>query len=229
MDLSEKSNCTFCHFKSQAVETLDTTEITLLEKNCAESVFKKNAIIFQQGSLTSHIAYIRSGLVKIHKRGPSRDQILKIVKPLRFIGIPTILNGRRYQYSATALVPTNLCFIDTDIFKNLILQNGSFGNEIINELCQDELRFFDHAINRLQKQIHGRVAEALLYLSTEIFANNSFLMPLSGKDLGDFVHASRETITRTLSRFKKEGLIDKQGRQITILDYKTLLHISRTG
>ncbi len=229
MKLTANTICEFCRIKSCAVETLDLQELKTLEMNCAESLFSKNTMIFQQGSLTSNIAYVRSGLVKLHKKGPNRDQILKLVQPLRFIGIPTILGDRKYQYSATALEPTSICFIAQDTFRHLILKNGKFGNEIINELCQDELQFFNRSINQMQKQIHGRVADALLYISNEIYQADSYTMPLSRSDLGDFVHATRESVTRTLSRFRNEGLIEINGKQITIINKEKLELISKTG
>lgn len=222
-------SCETCPIKSCAVETLKFSELQILEKNCGVRLFKKNETIFQQGSLTSNIAYIKSGLVKIHKKGPVKDQILKVIKPLRFIGIPTILGERLYQYSATAIESTSVCYIDTDIFRTLILGNGKFGNEIINELCKDELRFFERSINQMQKQIHGRLADALLFFANDIFQSEHFRMPLSRSEIGDFIHATRESVTRSMTSFKKDGLIEIAGRNITILDKTSLMRVSKTG
>ncbi len=72
----------------------------------------------------------------------------------------------------------------------------------------------------MQKQIHGRLADALLFLSDEIFESDSFELPLSRTDLGDYIHATRESVTRTLSRLKADGLINMQGRIITLVDKK---------
>jgi CRP-like cAMP-binding protein len=222
-------SCETCPIKSCAVETLDIEELLILQNNCGVRVFKKNETIFQQGSLTSNIAYIKSGLVKIHKKGPVKDQILKLIKPLRFIGIPTILGERLYQYSATAIESTSVCYIDTDIFRMLILGNGKFGNEIINELCKDEIRFFERSINQMQKQIHGRLADALLFFANDIFQNDHFRMPLSRSELGDFIHATRESVTRSMTSFKKDGLIEITGKNIVILDKPSLMRVSKTG
>ena len=80
MDFSSQGNCEFCRIRSLAVETLDKLELKILQNNCAGSIYNKGEIIFQQGSLTSNIGYVKSGLVKIHKSGPSRDQILKLAE-----------------------------------------------------------------------------------------------------------------------------------------------------
>ena len=229
MDLSNKSNCSTCRIRSCAVEVLDQHELEILQTNCSGASYKRGERIFQQGTLISNIVYVKSGLIKIHKKGPSKDQILKLVNPPRFIGIPTILGDRVNQYSATAVVPTEICFIVTQIFKTLILRNGKFGHEIINGLCQDELQFFDRSINQMQKQIHGRLADALLYFSKDIFCADTFLMPLTRSELGDFVHATRESVTRTLTHFKKDGLIGIEGKKIILRDKLRLQKISQLG
>ncbi|MDO8897752.1 MAG: Crp/Fnr family transcriptional regulator [Bacteroidales bacterium] len=229
MNQNENYSCETCTIKSCAVETLGFSELQILERNFGVRHFKKNETIFQQGSLTSNIAYIKHGLVKIHKKGPVKDQILKLIKPLCFIGIPTILGDRLYQYSATAIENTSVCFIDTDVFRKLILENGKFGNEIIKELCQDELLFFERSINQMQKQIHGRLADALLFLANDIFQSEVFIMPLSRSELGDFIHSTRESVTRCLTSFKKDGLIEINGKQFTLLDKAALIRVSKTG
>ena len=229
MDLPGQVNCETCTIRSCAVEVLDQQEMDILKTNCAGAVFDRNERIFQQGSLSSNIAYVKTGLVKIHKNGPSKDQILKLVKPPRFIGIPTVLGDKVNHYSATALMPTTVCFIVTSTFKTLIMRNGKFANEVINSICQDELTFYDRSINQMQKQIHGRLADALLFLADEIFFSDTFDLPLSHSDLGDYIHATRESVTRALSRFKADGLIQVKGHRISLIGKDMLLKISKLG
>lgn len=229
MTKPEKESCETCRFKSCAVEALESSQLDILQTNCYEAVFKRNEQIFREGTPHTSIAYVKSGLVKIHKMGPVKDQILKIIKPPQYIGIPTVLGNKVNQYTATALTTTHTCFIATDVFRKLIMLNGKFANEIINSLCYDELSFFDRSINQTQKQIHGRVADALLLLSNEIFQSDSFQMPLNRNDLGDFVHARRESVTRTLTRFKKDQLISIKGKTIELLNKSMLERISKSG
>jgi CRP/FNR family transcriptional regulator len=225
----EKTNCETCRFKSCAVEVLEDDELMILQTNCSGAVFQHNEPIFREGTPHSGVSYVKSGLIKIHKNGPSKDQILKIIKPPQYIGIPTVLGNKVNQYTATALDTSHICFIATDIFRKLILLNGKFANEIINNLCQDELSFFDRTINQSQKQIHGRVADALLFLSNDIFGSDSFQMPLNGNDLGDFVHARRESVARSLAKFKNDGLISVKGKTYLLLNKVMLERISKSG
>ena len=147
----------------------------------------------------------------------------------RIFGIPTVLGDKINNYSATALLPTTVCFIVTSTFKTLIMRNGRFANEVINSICQDELTFYDRSINQMQKQIHGRLADALLFLADEIFEADSFDLPLSQSDLGDYIHATRESVTRTLGRLKADGLIQVKGKNIKLIEKEMLRKISKLG
>ena len=221
--------CIDCKIKSSAVKTLNSSELENLDNNCAEVHFKKGDIIFKQGAFSSNIIYLKSGLVMIHMSGPAKNTITKIAKAPSYLGIPTTLNEKFNHYSATALDPTSVCFIDIEVFKDLIYRNGGFAYEIIVELCSSELTSFTKCVNRTQKNIHGRLASALLAFSEDIYENEEFVLPLSRVELGNFVDTSRESICRILTEFTNDKLIDLNGKKIKILNKPSLETISLYG
>jgi CRP-like cAMP-binding protein len=79
-----------------------------------------------------------------------------------------------------------------------------------------------------QKQIRGRIAENLIYLSN---LNNklAFNLGLSRKELGEMVAISEENTVRLLSEFAKENIISIKGKEVEILDMSLLKKISEVG
>lgn len=223
------SICEECTIKSSAARTLSKKDLGTLGNNCTQVQFKKGEIIFKQGALSSNIIYLKTGLVKIHISGPSKNQIIKIAKAPSYLGIPTTLKEKINHYSATALGPVSACFIDLETLKHFVYINGKFAYEIIVELCRNELNSFRKSINRSQKNINGRVADALLFFSCEIFNKDTFDLPLSRLELGDYVDTSRETISRTLKQFCNDGILQIRGKNISILNRQSLETISRYG
>jgi len=221
--------CKFCSKRSSAAEHLGNEELEKLGHSCVEVSFEKGDIIFKQNALSSNIIYVREGLVKIHMAGPEREQILKIAKGPTYLGIPTTLGDKVNNYSATALTPTEVCFIDIQVFKDFISTNSDFAYEIIVNLCKNELGHFHRCVNQLQKQSPGRVAETLLFFADEIFGSENFEIPLSRHELGDLTGNSRENVSRILSDFNNEGLIKLSGKNIQIIDKDILRKISRNG
>jgi CRP/FNR family transcriptional regulator len=222
-------NCKKCKIKSAATKTLSQAELEKLENNCVEVNFKKGDIIFKQGAYSSNIIYLKNGLVKVHISYANNEQIIKIAKFPSYLGIPTTFNEKFNHYSATAIENTTVCFIDIELFKHFIFENGKFAYEIIIELCHSELNSFNRCIDRIQKNIHGRIANALLFFSDEIYKKQEFILPLSRHELGSLIDTSRESICRILSEFNNDNIIEIRGRKIKILNENLLKTISKNG
>lgn len=221
--------CFFCDKKSKATKKLDLGELKNLGNNCNDATFKKGDRILVQNTRSQNIIFIKEGLVKVHTKGPVKEQILKISKGPSYLGIPTAIGARINEYSATALSHTNVCFIEYSTFREIIKNNGPFAYEIITELCEHEIQSYKKYVNQVQKQSPGKIAEALLFFSEKIFENNQFDIPLTRNELGDMTCTSRETISRVLSDFSKNDILEINKSSVTILNKELLEKISKTG
>ncbi len=221
--------CISCKFRSRAAEMLHPKELQLLSSNCARVRFMAGERIIQEGALSSNIAYLREGLVKLHMQGPIKEQIIKLVKAPKYLGIPTAMGDNVNHYSVTAITPSEVCFIDAETFKHFLYRNGAFAYEILLELSKSELENFHNCANRVQKQLSGKLAQALLFLSNEIFQSQEFDLPLTREDLADWLDTSRESVSRALKEFVRNGYIDLHGRHIKIRNLRQLETISRAG
>jgi CRP-like cAMP-binding protein len=116
----QKNNCKECNEKSCAVSVLGDSELEMISRNSSQVKFQKNEMIFKQDSPSSHIIFVKKGIVKEHMIGPHKKvQILKIVKGPAFLRISSKLKFNINSNSATSLVDSIICFIDIEIFKNL--------------------------------------------------------------------------------------------------------------
>jgi CRP-like cAMP-binding protein len=226
----QEIKCADCIVKSIPAGKLTIEELDILNSNCARIAFKKGENILKQGAFTTNIIYIKSGLVKEHMRGPNgKDEILKITRAPAYVGVPSAMGGRIHKYSCTALEQTSVCFIDLHIFNELLLTNPYFSRELILNLSKDLLEHFTKCVNKTQKQIHGSLAETILYLAEKIYRSDSFTLSLTREELGALIGSSRETITRILHEYTENGMISIEGKTIMILDRKRLERISETG
>lgn len=224
-------NCKTCVIRSKAVNTLNSQELNILMGNCAETAFSSRETIIKEGTLSSHIAYLKSGLAMVSKRGVKNvDQILKIVKPGNYIGLQTVLFEKINQFSVTALEKCVVCFIDNVSFKELINRNTQFTNELLSFLCREELTYFDRFVNMHQKQINGRMADIILFFSEEINHHAlSFNIPLSRNDMAALICTTRESITRAINDLSKINSIRVSRKRFEILDVDMLKKISEKG
>ncbi len=226
MDCTDCKNCTF---KSEAAKKLREIDLMRLAANSTQVRFTKGETIIREGALSSNIIYLREGLVKIHLKGPVREQIVKITKAPTFLGVPTAIGDRINHYSVTAIEPCDVCFIDEKTFATLLSNNGAFAYEIALLMSRNELVNYHNCVNRTQKMLRGRLAEAILFLGKEIYASKKYTMPLSRAELADWLDATRESVSRVLSEFHEQKIIKLTTKSVEILDEQKLEFISKNG
>jgi len=224
-----KSECRLCIIKSLAASKLNDEQIEKLSFNCALVKFHKGDSVIKQGTFSTNVAYLRSGLAKIHIAGPYHEQIVRIVMAPSYLGLPTTFGDKINQYSVTVIDEAEVCFIDINTFRYLLKANFDFSTEIMLELCRNELEVFHRCANRTQKQIRGKIADVLLELSEKIYKSDIFSIPLTQEDLGNLVDSSRESISRILAEFEKDGIIRFTGKKVEIINKKSLIMISANG
>jgi CRP-like cAMP-binding protein len=224
-----KNDCKLCALKSRAALKLSEEEIERLSLNCALVKFDKGDPLIRQGTFSTNVAYLQKGLVKVHIEGPYHEQIVRIVKAPGYLGLPTTFGDKINQYSVTVIEAAEVCFIDINTFRYLLKVNPDFSYEIMIELCRNELEVFYRCANRTQKQMRGKIADVLLELADHIYFSDSFVIPITQEDFGNLVDASRESVSRVLTEFEKDGIIRNTGKKVEIVNKKSLLMISANG
>jgi CRP/FNR family transcriptional regulator, polysaccharide utilization system transcription regulator len=209
---------------------LNNEELQLVDSNKINVQFRAGETIRKQGTFMSHVLSVNSGLAKLYLEGlEGRSAILRIVKPTNFIGGPGIYFDQMHHFTITALHDTSVCFIDLQVFKTVLRGNHLFAEEFLKDLSREVIKVYNRLIYLTQKQMPGRMADALLYLQDEIFRQTKFPMILSRSDLAELSAMSKESAVKVLRDFQKDGLIRISEREIEILDHETLLKISKIG
>jgi CRP/FNR family transcriptional regulator, polysaccharide utilization system transcription regulator len=222
-------NCADCNCRSSVFRKLSTSELELINQNRFEVTYRAGEIIFKQGTPSPHYVCITKGLVKIYIEGFGKNLILGLIKPVEYIFGPGIYVDNRHHYSAAAVEESAACLVDVNTYKKLVRENPDFAEEFIQRFSQQAIVNFDQFITLTQKQMHGRIAESLLYLSEKVYCKNPFDLTISRQDLADLSGMSKESSIRILKEFKEEGILSTEGNSITILNLALLKHISQTG
>ncbi|NWJ52421.1 MAG: Crp/Fnr family transcriptional regulator [Bacteroidetes bacterium] len=223
------NDCKICVLKSKAAETLGEDHLEHLSCNNAMVRFKKGDSIIKQGMFSTNVVYLRSGLAKIHITGPYYEQIVRIIKAPCYLGLPTTIGDKINQYSVTAIKDVEVCFIDINAFRLLLRETEHFSYEIILELCKNELESIRRCANRTQKQTRGNIADVILEFADVIYESDSFTLPISQAEIGNLVDTSRESVSRILTEFHKDGILKITGKKVEIINKKSLLLISQNG
>lgn len=191
---------------------------------------KKGEDIFRQNKPISYVKYVKSGLVKVAREGENeKSVIIKIVSANSFLGILSLFYEERYQFSATALEDTTIIYTSFSVFKEIVAENGHYAIYMMKELSSIAMVLLDKVINVSQKQVPGRLADVLLYFSSTIYKSDTFTLPVSRMDLAELISSTKESISRTLTEFKNDKIIELDDKVVTIKSTELLQILSRLG
>jgi CRP/FNR family transcriptional regulator, polysaccharide utilization system transcription regulator len=225
----QSNNCLDCKCKGSIFKALSDPELELINSNRYEVSFKAGEMLFKQGTPSPHFLCLTTGLAKLYIEGYGKNLILSLVKPVEYILGPGSYVDNRHHYSASAVEDSTACLVDVNTFKQIMRGNPDFSDEFIRRISIMTIFNFEQFISLTQKQMNGRIADALFYLSDQIYGMNPFEMTISRQDLADLSGMSKESAIRILKEFKDEGILSVKGNILHILNPQQLKKISVTG
>ena len=223
-------SCASCDFREVVFSYLDEISVEELCEHKEELFFRKGEIINHEGEKISNFKYLKSGLVKLYRRTPNGDeQVITITRPFEFVSNMSIFSEERYQYSVSALEDSIVCMVNLDFIKQLFLKNGGFAMGLLTKISRINDKIISQTLDLRQKNLIGRVAYVLLYFTNDIYKSRVFDLPVSRKEIADYIGMSTANVIRTMSEFKKEGIIRVFGKTIEVVDMAKLEVISKHG
>ncbi len=222
--------CKDCQKTSKCFQYLYPDELEFISKKKTQLEYVAGENIFKQGAFAPHVMYVVDGMVKLYLQAGSNKQInIRLLTSGDFLAFSTIFGEAVYNYSAMAIKQTTICMIEKDALKQLLTKNADFAMRITSKNCKNEGILLEKIKNISYKQMRGKLASTLLYLSAEPFLKQDVFNYLNRQEIADFASISTESAIKFLKEFEKEGIIKLSGRNITINNYDLLSEISRRG
>ncbi len=216
---------TFPLFRGLPAEQLESLAAIALDK-----IVRRGQTIFAEGDEGDGFYLLITGKVKIYKISPEgKEQILHIFGPGEPFGEVPVFAGERFPANAEAVEKSRLFFFPRKIFTGLIGRNPSLALNMLAILSK-RLRRFTRLVDDLSlKEVPGRLAAYLLYLSEKERGSRHLRLPISKGQLASLLGTIPETLSRILKRMNALGLIETEGSRIKILDLEGLEGLVESG
>jgi CRP-like cAMP-binding protein len=163
-----------------------------------------------------------SGKVKSWRMNEDgKELITGLFRPGDFLGYLSLLTEETYTENATALEDSEIAIIPKADFMTLLSQDRDVAYRFIRLLADNVQEREEKLLSLAYSSVRARVAEALLHLRERYQENAkdaTFSINISRDDLAGMVGTATESLIRTLSEFKQEGIVEVSGREITILN-----------
>lgn len=205
---------------TKAIATLEH-----LQQSCEVRTLGPGESLYRESDSARAAFYLKSGKLKLFKHTEyGKTLIHNLAAAGDFVGITALLTNSPYQESAQVLEESTVSVIPADDFFKLLHNDKDVSAYFIKLLAKGLEDAEEKLIHQAYDSVRQRVAAGLLQLRQKYGQDNKdFSVKMLREDLAALVGTSKETVIRTLSDFKQEGIIqiDKEGT-LTILDAKTL-------
>ncbi len=224
------TGCDECNSKSPLFASLTEEELKLLNKDRYSVRFHKGEMIIKQGTRAGFLVSVIEGFAKMYVEGNyNRNLVLDFIKPPRLVGGPGAQLEGKHRYSVVAIRETLVCFLDLVNFKQVLASNSKFSEQFLIHCSGNYLAALDRMVAISQKQMHGRMADALIYLSNDIYNSTAISEEISRMDMAEYTCMSKDSAIRVLKEFERDHIVSLHGKQIEVLDANKLSEIADKG
>ena len=192
---------------------------------------RRGQILYYEGTKPLGIFCVNAGVIKVYKTASNgKEQILYLAKAGDFLGYSALLGEENYTSSAMIIEDAKICFIPREAFLGSMVKNAEFFKRITKQICHELGVMEEKLTDASQKSIRERLALLLLQLANTYGVDGGgyqrINLLLTREELAGMVGTATESVIRLLSEFKKDGLIELEGKKILLKDKKGLARLS---
>jgi CRP/FNR family transcriptional regulator, global nitrogen regulator len=193
-----------------------------------ERRFEPKDTIFTPGDPDDQLYFLLSGTVRLYKiYDDYKEATTALLKDGGVFGKLSLVEGRWQDVFAEAVTEARVAGIQKASLERVIKGNPEFALRLFSSLSE-RLRQSDEVIESLlHREVSTRLATLLVNLG-ERFGDDDqagvlISVRLTHQDLANMVASTHEAVSKVISKFQREGLIETRNRRIAILDRGALV------
>jgi CRP-like cAMP-binding protein/CheY-like chemotaxis protein len=222
----EKQQAFFSH-QLQNIENLATAagsgaqELKALIAGRKIRPVKKRQVLYYDGDQPQGIYLVLSGGIKTIKLAEDgRELITGLYKPEDYLGVTALLLDEPFNEAAEAVEDSSVCLLPKEAVITLLNRYPAIGSQFIKILSHNIREKEEQLLGLAYHSVRKRLAQVIIRLSKQSTEPLNF--KISREELASMTGVATETVSRTLTDFKAEGLIEKKGSSISIIDLNRL-------
>ena len=207
---------------------LNEDELGYIADKMVAKHYENGNYIFLEDSEGEQCFFVLKGSVKVTRLSKDgREVILAMLNEGDFFGEMSLLDGESRSANVIALEKTKVLTLDRNDFIAVVNDYPQIAVQLLKELAR-RLRKSDRQIASLSlSDAEKRIALCIIRFADEqgVIQNGKVSIPKTPiqQDIANMAGTSRETVSRALGLLEKEDLIERNGRELIILDYKKFI------
>ena len=207
---------------------LSTPDVDKIYQNMVGNIYKRGAIIYNEGNRINGTYIVCNGILKIYKTGfDGKEQIIRFAKGGDLIAFRSVISDEPACTSARVVQDSLLCYISGETLTSLLKSNSEFSMSLMKLTCKELGESNKFLTDLAQKTVRERLAEILLLLmdTFDLDEEGTLKISLTREELANMVGTATESVIRLLSEFRSDRLIELNGRKIKLLNIPKLIKI----
>jgi CRP/FNR family transcriptional regulator len=201
-------------------EGMSEDDIRKIASLFAERKYHRDAVIFREGAEAEDLLVVKSGLVKLLTLSEKGTQsILHILRPGDVFGELIVSRSQR-PFTAIAVTDVVVASLRRKTLLDLLSVKADFDRNYTKMIASRLLRVEREFAGLINAWAHHRLAKELLHLALDLGVDSppwtAIDLLLTHEDLSNLIGTSRETVTLTLHKFERMGMIRREGRHIIV-------------
>lgn len=208
---------------------LDTGDMARVEEHLIERKIPDGGAVFYEGQVASHIYLLHQGKIKVCRYTPGgKEQIIRVWTDTSAFGLIAALGQGYYPANAIALVPSIVSALPVERLRQLAAEIPTLSDTLLRQVGLRMRMFQERLYQQDFLEVQGRLASLLLSMARTTGIKRPegirVAVGLTHQDLASMTGTTRETVTRTLSNFRRHALIDLDASGILV---RSIDHLER--
>lgn len=196
--------------------------------------FKEGDVIFRHGEESRGLYYVQSGCVKmfvlqdqVRGRTATAEYVTRLVGPTEYFGYKAIVRGGQVMAEAKAVKPTTVWLYNKKMVEEALNSANPIVRTLLKQAVSDLEGYEQTSQLHYLASVQERIAYQLVILADRFGVKTqdgiSLNLKLTRNELAQLASTINESLSRHLTEFKGEGLIDLNGKEIIIKNRAALM------
>ena len=213
---------------------LSEADLGRIDDRMHATSWREGETLYHAGDPAGHLYIVAEGRVKLSQSTPAgTETVADILAPGELFGAMGAIGEPIHLQSATAMVGSCALRIDQDAFRAVLAEHPVVALRVLDDVAARLSRAHADIGGQTTDRVAQRVATALLRLADKLGEDNGntgtlIQVPLSRADIAGLARSTPESVSRVMSQWRKEGVIDS-GRRWTAIRDRTRLEGEAAG
>src|SRR5436190_11058808 len=189
--------------------------------------YRPRQVIYLPGDRAQGVHFLASGRIKVSKvTRDGKELTLAYRTEGDFFGEPCLLDGGPREEMAEAMDASVTVEVERDLLDQLLQANGIAAYRFVRALILRRKDLESRVEQLIFKDVGSKLAELLLELGLQHGVEDGrgivIGLKITHQEMANLIGSTRETVSLTLSQFKRKGLIQTEGRRVILSDMEGL-------